>query len=366
MRRQFTTRATSVVRRLTWVASALILAIGATAAVSPTPSGAVVGGITGQVTNNAGAPVGGVAIDLFKARRDGSRGAVLGQVKTDTSGRYQLNPANGCYVITMIAPPGSTFVGANQYFQRGVCVSGGQSPAAIDAVLATGTAPTCTPGQPIWNLRFDEQFTGDGAALGSAWSPFNSVGNAGFGLRRPSAITLWGGSLNIKAGMEGATLVSGGLSHSLNQTYGRYEFRVRTDKDLTEATSGVVLTWPQSNVFPRDGENDIYETLWGPGDRHEFYSFIHKPFGTTSDQEYVVHAADASQWHTMVMEWMPDKLVIWRDGQVVTTIVETSADLIPDNPQHLSIQLDAWKQTIPSPVWLQVDYVKIWSYGGSC
>ena len=82
----------------------------------------------------------------------------------------------------------------------------------------------------------------------------------------------------------------------------------------SEAMSGVVMTWPQSDVHPRDGENNIYETLATPGDRHEFYSFIHEPFGTVHDQDYTVHRVDASSWHTMAMEWTPDWIKLYRDG----------------------------------------------------
>ena len=67
----------------------------------------------------------------------------------------------------------------------------------------------------------------------------------------------------------------------------------------------------------------------------------------------------------MVMEWAPDKLVLYRDGQAVKTIGETSADLIPDNPHFMAIQLDAWKTSVPSSVWMQVDYLKVWTYGGT-
>lgn len=162
--------------------------------------------------------------------------------------------------------------------------------------------------------------------------------------------------------MVDGSLVAGGMAHRYAQTYGRYELRVRTDKDASESMSGVVLTWPKSNVHPRDGENDIYETLGPPGDRHEFYTFIHKPFGQASDQERVVHAANASEWHTIVMEWAPGHITIYRDGAVIRTIDETSADLIPDVAHMLSIQFDAWQNSILSTIVMQVDYMKVSSY----
>lgn len=367
-------------RRLGWRSAAaliLTLLLSALTAVSASPAGAAIIGIQGTVTNPSGGGVSGVKVDLFRANADGSRGTFLGETRTDAVGNYQFRPGDGCYVVTVVAPSGLTFTATGTaWYQRSMCLTAGAATDWISPRLngtggttaapapAPATTPACSAGQPIWNLVFDDQFTGDGAALGTSWSAYNSTGNAGNGLRRPSALSLWGGTLNIRASMENGTIVSGGLSHKLSQKYGRYEFRVRTDKDLSLATSGVVLTWPSSNVHPRDGENNIYETLEAPGDRHEFYSFIHKPYGTVHDQDYTVHAADASQWHTMAMEWAPDKLVLYRDGVAVKTINETGADLIPDNPHFMAIQLDAWKSSVPSPVWMQLDYVKIWSYGG--
>ncbi len=363
-------------------ALATTLLLAALTAVSAAPAGAAIIGIQGTVTNADAVGVSGVQVDLFRANADGSRGTFLGAAYTDAVGNYQFRPGDGCYVVTVIAPSGRTFnATGTQWYQRPMCLTagaatgwisprlngtgGGTAPAVAPSTTSSpAPAPACTAGRPIWNLVFDDQFTGDGAALGSSWSAYNSAGNAGNGLRRSSALSVWGGSLNIRASMENGTIVSGGLSHKLSQKYGRYEFRIRTDKDLSLATSGVVLTWPSSNVHPRDGENNIYETLENPGDRHEFYSFIHKPYGTVHDQDYTVHPADASQWHTMVMEWAPDSLVLYRDGVAVKTINETSADLIPDNPHFLAVQLDAWKSSVSSPVWMQLDYVKVWSYGG--
>ncbi len=231
----------------------------------------------------------------------------------------------------------------------------------------TTTEPTTTTSAPCsgpsWNLVLDEQFNGSSVDT-SRWQVYNSVGNAGHGRRQPSAMSVSGGLLTITASMDNGTLVSGGMEHRLDQTYGRYEFRVRTDQDPSESMSGVVMTWPQSDVHPRDGENNIYETLATPGDRHEFYTFIHKPFGSVHDQDYTVHPVNASSWHTMVMEWAPDSIKLYRDGSLVKTINETSADLIPDVAHHATIQLDAWADTLPANVQMQVDYIKVYSYEG--
>lgn len=359
------------------VLAGVLVAI-ATLAIAAAAASAAVGPIRGWAAHQ-GAGVPGITVDLFRANQDGSRGAYLRDTRTDAGGGYAFWVDDGCYVITMIAPATDTFTNGSRWFQRSVCVANGVAQHNVDGILATHQAPepaptpspTPTPaptpacGAPIWDLVLDEQFDGPDRSPGSEWALYNSVGNAGFGLRRPSAVTISGGSLNLTASMVNGTLVSGGMSHRHDQTYGRYEFRVRTDRDPSTATSGIVLTWPQSNVHPRDGENNIYETLAEPADRHEFYTFIHEPFGTVHDQDYTVHPVSAAEWHTMEMEWLPDRLVLRRDGQTVKTIWENADDLIPDVPHHVSIQLDAWKHSLASPVSMQVDYIKVWSYEGT-
>jgi len=206
-------------------------------------------------------------------------------------------------------------------------------------------------------LVFEDDF--DGTTLNTAsWSPYNSAGHAGHGLRRPSAITVSNGKLVVTARMVDGKLVSGGMSNRLNRTYGRYEFRVRTDVDPTGTMSGVLLTWPKHQWSPQFTENDIYETGKATGTRWPFRTFIH--YGTSgTTQRYFVHKADASQWHTMVMDWRPSSLKIYRDGELVWTVTDTA--VIPDVLHHLAIQLDARAtRTLTTAVRMYVDYVRIY------
>ncbi len=354
-------------RRLASIfAVAALLVAATTQLILASPSEAAVYGIRGWISSG-GAGAEGVTVDLFRAAADGSRAEFLGDTRSDRGGNYSFDVGDGCYVVTMIAPQGRQFTNNSRWFQRQICVSGGHSANPLDGQLTGGGddgGNDCEAGRANWTLQFEDHFSGNGAALNRAWNTYYSTGNAGYGLRRPHAISQWGGNLNIRAQMENGTLVSGGMSHDHHQTYGRYEFRVRTDQDWSEGTSGVVLTWPQSGVHPRDGENNVYETLATPGDRHEFYTFIHEPYGTVHDQDYTVHHASANDWHTMVMEWTPNWIRIYRDGQLIRLLEETGEDLIPDVPHRLAIQLDAWRHQISSPVWMQVDYVKVWSFDG--
>lgn len=213
-------------------------------------------------------------------------------------------------------------------------------------------APLPPPGK----LLFDEEF--NGPFLNTLnWSPYNSLGHAGNGLRRPSALTVSNGMLAITANMVYGQLVSGGMSHRRNYIYGRYEFRVRTDTDPTGTTSGIVLTWPQRQWSPEFTENDVYETGAGRNTRWPFRTFIH--YGRTNSQKYFDHRASAAQWHTMTMDWRRSALKIYRDGVLVWALRKRSH--IPDVPHHVSIQLDARStRTLTTPVRMYVDYVRIY------
>jgi Glycosyl hydrolases family 16 len=209
--------------------------------------------------------------------------------------------------------------------------------------------------KPRWNLIFQDDFT-DSTLNRSAWSPYFSLGQEGNGLRRPEAFSIIDGNLVVTAAMIDNNLVSGGMAQNINQTFGKYEFRVRVEKDSSDAMSAVVLTWPQSERWPMDGENDIYETGID-GDRHAFYTNIH--YGTSANTQFTyVHEADASSWHIMSMEWTSDYIKIYRDSSLVWTLTDKNA--IPKVNHHLCIQLDAFKPIVSKPVHMFVDWVKIY------
>jgi len=152
-------------------------------------------------------------------------------------------------------------------------------------------------------------------------------------------------------------IVSGGMAHRRDYTYGRFEFRVRTEPDPTATMSAVVLTWPQSGAWPLDGENDIYETAAAVGTALPFSTFVH--YGPTNEQHSYNHDADASQWHTMVMDWTPAAIKVYRDGLLVWTL--TDPDAIPRVAHQLCIQLDPTAgRKLAGPVRMFVDYVRIY------
>jgi beta-glucanase (GH16 family) len=208
--------------------------------------------------------------------------------------------------------------------------------------------------RPKWKEVFKEDFNGTKLDL-TKWNPYNSPGHDKNGLRRPEAFSVANGLLTVTAEMIDGNLVSGGMAHRANYKYGKFEFKVRAEPDSSAATSAVILTWPESEQWPVDGENDIYETLTNAS-RKPFHTFIH--YDKTNKQHHFQHDADAKEWHVIAMEWSPDSLIIYRDGQPVYTLTDKNA--IPQVPHHLCIQLDAFKKTMAGKVKMYVDWVRIY------
>ncbi len=221
------------------------------------------------------------------------------------------------------------------------------------ALLAALVLPLlASPPAQAWTVVFSDYF--DGSRLdGRLWKAYHGRGHDGFGVRRPGQVAVRNGQLVLTAQMRGGVLHTGGVTHRRDYAYGRFEFRVRTERDPSSATSGVLLTWPRSGDQLRHGENDMYET-GRYGDRASFFSFIH--FGRR--QYNMQHRVDAAQWHDMVMEWEPRWLRIYRDGTLVRTI--TDPGHIPHTPHHLVVQLDAVSHRLSTPVRMYVDYVRIY------
>lgn len=247
----------------------------------------------------------------------------------------------------------SVILGQHQIFAKAADAAGNWGTSATVS-FSTGTAPPAATAPTGWQLVQSDDFNGTSLDT-TKWQVYNSSGHAGNGLRHPSAVSVGNGVLTITARMVNGTLISGGMSNRFDQAYGRYEFRVRTDPDPTAATSGVVLTWPQSGRWPIDGENDIYETTLEP-DRNPLKSFVH--YGSDNRQYWFHHNIDGTQWHTFAMEWERTAIRIYRDGVHVWTLTDTNA--IPDVAHHLSIQLDAFKKSMTGTVRLQVDWVRIY------
>lgn len=162
----------------------------------------------------------------------------------------------------------------------------------------------------------------------------------------------------LPAGTNGVTAFTQYGVNFTSQQYGRYAVRFRADPLHLYKTAW--LLWPQSDVWPRDGEIDFPE-----GDLDSTISaFMHRMNGTSgSDQDGYFTQATYPTWHTAVIEWGPDACSFYLDG----VKIGTSTSRIPSTPMRWALQTETALSPDPAPDnttagHLQIDWVSVYSY----
>ena len=146
------------------------------------------------------------------------------------------------------------------------------------------------------------------AGLPPDWHPYGpEVGHDEKGVRTPQAITVADGAATISATADGTT---GAMSWHPGQRYGRWEACVRMDRG-PDALHGVLILWPVAEDFPAGGEIDWMEIF--RGDRQEATVNIHHGPPDRSFGGAVEH--DATQWTAWAVEWTPEHITTYRDGE---------------------------------------------------
>ena len=236
----------------------------------------------------------------------------------------------------------------------------------------TTIAPSTNPNQPAgpWSLIFNDDFNtnvAEGSFLstyGSKWDayPYGWKDTSKRGTYDPKILSVNNGMMNMRL-----HTTSDGVHHVAapmprigtpghNQLYGRYEVRFRADAVAGYKTAW--LLWPQSEVWPRDGEIDFPE-----GDLDgKIHAFMHRQGGTSGgDQDAFSTNARFTDWHTATLEWLPNKVVFMLDGQVIGT----STSRIPNTPMHWVLQTETKLDgTVPNDTSgnVQIDRVSVWKY----
>lgn len=123
---------------------------------------------------------------------------------------------------------------------------------------------------------------------------------------------------------------------------GRYAIRFRSAAIKGYKTAW--LLWPDSGVWPRDGEIDFPEgSLTGT-----ISGFMHRQNGTSgSDQDAYSTSATYTSWHTAVIEWRPKSsdLKMYLDGK----LIGHSTSRVPNTPMHWVIQTETHVSSTPPP-----------------
>ena len=211
-----------------------------------------------------------------------------------------------------------------------------------------------------WRQVFADDFTGSG--LSSRWGAYSGrPGGDQYTTWSPSQVQAGNGRLVLRGQEQDGQWLTGGVSnHTVSQTYGKWEVRLRVDRsdDLTYA----VLLWPERPVWPP--EIDFAED--GGGVRDATTATLH--YGSDNAQIQREVRADFSQWHTVGVEWLPGKLTYTLDGRPWAT-AESSG--VPDMPMWLAVQTQgggcekdqvrcpiAGSPAVPS---LEVDWVSVYA-----
>jgi hypothetical protein len=212
-----------------------------------------------------------------------------------------------------------------------------------------------------WTLEHEDDFNGGSLNI-SNWGVYSGTGNEGVGYRVPSAVAVSNGELDINdSGQNGGGICWCG-SGVHPQTYGRWEVRAKID--VGNGYGPALLLWPDSGVWPADGEIDMSEVP--QGNRAQTNFTVH--YGSNNSQIGYADNGDFSQWHTFTVEWEPDHISYWIDGVLKHIITNSAA--IPHDPMHLAIQNDvgaaghwipARDANTPAVVTLHVDYIKMFA-----
>lgn len=213
-----------------------------------------------------------------------------------------------------------------------------------------------------WELLFAEEF--DGAQVDTDdWAIYDEeYGHSNIGVLKPEAFSIRDGILNLTCYMDPKypRVVTGGMKHKTPFLYGRIEFRAKSMIDPDGHVGGVILTWPASERWPEDGEMDIYEIL---SPRSPLLNtFIHHPdFADPSKDVHVQYThtgLDRTEWHTFRLDWFPEYLHLYVDGERVWEL--TDARRVPQSAHRFVIQSGSTVNVVNNPVTLEVDYVRVY------
>lgn len=149
--------------------------------------------------------------------------------------------------------------------------------------------------------------------------------------RVPSLVGVSNGILHIiTRGDEGSGLCLCGAGAKPDKPYGRWDVRAKASVNADHGFA--ILLWPNSNVWPQDGEIDIAEF---PGDnRSLLQATVH--YGSTNQKIMKFTHGNFAKWHTYSVIWRPSSIRFLLDGRTVLRVTNRAA--IPTTPMHLALQ----------------------------
>lgn len=214
----------------------------------------------------------------------------------------------------------------------------------------TGTPPPPPPPPPggdgtqaavlnAWGpVVAGDEFDYVGPPASSKWGMYDGAGHNGNGRRVPSAFSVANGVLTCHGLANGDT---GGMAGSWSGVKYRDEVRMRVYN--TAGGSGsqyhpVLIRWPNSDLWPRGGEDDFAETDIGA---NGVQSFIHhRNQDSDSSQSAASKTLDITQFHNYAIESGSTGVKLWIDGVQWASYSLSEVNGLPPGAMHPTIQLD--------------------------
>jgi hypothetical protein len=249
-------------------------------------------------------------------------------------------------------------------------------PAPTDPTVASDPAPSGEPmpvgNLPGWTSVFADDFTTNVAvgsfpsAVSNKWTAYPSPwkDTSKNGTYSPTkVVSISNGVLTKDLRTENGVPLVAAISpkivgNSTAQLYGRYAVRFRADQ--VDGYKVAWLLWPQSEIWPGDGEIDFPEmNLTSP----TLTGAVHRRGATSGSDQYTIAVpADVTEWHTAVIEWSPNLVELYLDGEKVGR----TTTRIPNTPMRWVLQTETHVSGGPPPVDargnVEIDWAAVWAY----
>jgi hypothetical protein len=185
---------------------------------------------------------------------------------------------------------------------------------------------------------------------------YNSAGHNGKGLRRPSQWTVNGQYARVTGTSNGTT---GGMSFRPDRgtTYGRWEARMRVPTRSVQYHP-VLIVWPDGG---RTAANHYQEIDFSESSTNVTVNkfFLHYASGSTG-QTSASKNVTMTDWHNYAVQWTPDAVTGYIDGQV--WFRDTVTSHIPRGSGHLTMQLDWFPNgSATTTSHMDVDWVRVYT-----
>jgi hypothetical protein len=201
----------------------------------------------------------------------------------------------------------------------------------FDVPVATGGWMSSQYYRPWWRTyNVGTRDTNPGKGLYDV-SKANSVSNSCLKVRM-----FWDGANPIVSVNTFSTVADAASSTHSGQLYGQYSICMRA-RQMTGAPGMykvVPLLWPISDVWPRDGEEDIPERSIGENLPIQWF---HHYARTAGGQDVFTHpTARLADWHVYTLRWTPNLMQAWVDN----VLLGQSTLFVPAVPMRWTWQFE--------------------------